>query len=63
MENYLTENLENKSKFYYNEDLSFFCDNVIKRAEFINIEDLLILEEKFSDVLISVKRNNNTPNE
>ena len=63
LENYLTENLENKSKFYYNEDLSFFCDNVIKRAEFINIEDLLILEEKFSDVLISVKRNNNTPNE
>ena len=34
-----------------------------KREEFINIEDLLILEEKFNDVLISVKSKHNTPNE
>ena len=35
-----------------------------KKEEFINIEDLLILEEKFNEVLLSVKtKNNNTSNE
>ena len=34
-----------------------------RNEEFINIEDLLILEEKFIEVLISVKSKHNTPNE
>ena len=34
-----------------------------RNEEFINIEDLLILEEKFNEVLISVKSKHNTPNE
>ena len=33
-----------------------------RKEEFINIEDLLILEEKFIEVLISVKSKHNTPN-
>ena len=48
-----------------NNNNSFYFDyrEFNKREEFINIEDLLILEEKFSDVLLSVKSKNNTPNE
>ena len=34
-----------------------------KKEEFINIEDLLILEEKINDVLLSIKPKSNTPNE
>ena len=34
-----------------------------KNEKIINIEDLLILEEKFTELLISVKLKNNTPNE
>ena len=34
-----------------------------RNEEFINIEDLLLLEDKFNDVLISVKSKHNTPNE
>ena len=34
-----------------------------RNEDFINIEDLLILEEKFNEVLISVKSKHNTPNE
>ena len=69
-ENFNTYNDKNQ-KFYENEinvnntNKSFYFDlrESNKREEFINIEDLLILEEKFSDVLISVKSKNNTPNE
>ena len=68
-ENFNTYN-EKSPKFYENEinnnnNKSFYFDfrESKKREEFINIEDLLILEEKFSDVLISVKSKNNTPNE
>ena len=68
-ENFNTYN-EKSPKFYENEinnnnNKSFYFDfrESKKREEFINIEDLLILEEKFSDVLISVKSKNNTANE
>ena len=64
---------ERNSKFLGNEtisninnvDISIYYDNreYSKREKFINIEDLLILEEKFSDVLTSVKSKHNTPNE
>ncbi len=49
-------------KFYEKEnDISSLNE---KKEEFINIEDLLILEEKFNEVLLSVKtKNNNTSNE
>ena len=48
-------------KFYEKEnDISSLNE---KKEEFINIEDLLILEEKFNDVLLSVKSKHNTPNE
>ena len=69
-ENFNTYNDKNQ-KSYENElnvnntNKSFYFDlrESKRREEFINIEDLLILEEKFSDVLISVKSKNNTPNE
>ena len=77
LENYRTNynikdiniNINNSINFYnnsrnYNElnnnNLSCFSE---KQEKVINIEDLLILEEKINDVLISVKINNNTPNE
>ena len=48
-------------KFYEKEnDVSSLNE---KKEEFINIEDLLILEEKFNEVLLSVKSKHNTPNE
>jgi len=61
-------NINNSINFYnnsrnYNElnnNLSCFSE---KQEKIINIEDLLIIEEKINDVLISVKINNNTPNE
>ena len=58
-------NINNFNNINNNINISFYVDNreYTKREEFINIEDLLILEEKFSDVLISVKSKNNTPNE
>ena len=68
-DNFNTYN-ERHTKVYENElnnnnNISFYYDirEYSKREEFINIEDLLILEEKFNDVLISVKSKNNTPNE
>ena len=56
---------ENEININNNNNNSFYFDyrEFNKREEFINIEDLLILEEKFSDVLLSVKSKNNTPNE
>ena len=72
LENYRINHLErynknNQNIFYnksnliekYNNNISIFYGN----QEFINIEDLLIIEEKFNDVLISVKSRHNTPNE
>ena len=67
-ENFNTYN-ERNTKYYENEinmnNMSFYYDNreYLKKEEFINIEDLLILEEKFCDVLKSVKSKHNTPNE
>ena len=75
LENYKTNNVErnnynNNSINLFNDKSNFFekCNNNIsclyeRTEEFINIEDLLILEEKFTDVLISVKSRHNTPNE
>ena len=58
-------NINNFNNINNNINISFYVDNreYTKREEFINIEDLLILEEKFSDVLTSVKSRHNTPNE
>jgi Dullard-like phosphatase family protein len=47
-------------KFIEENDISCLYE---RKEEFINIEDLLILEEKFNEVLLSVKTKNNTPNE
>ena len=51
----------NKSRNYndINCNISFFSKN----ENMINIEDLLILEEKFNEVLISVESKHNIPNE
>ena len=72
LENYKTNNIDKYSNSIniFNDKSNFFekCNNNIsclyeRNEEFINIEDLLILEEKFTDVLISVKSRHNTPNE
>ena len=52
---------DRNKKFYEKETYDSFLQE--KKEEFINIEDLLILEEKFNEVLISVKSKHNTPNE
>ena len=49
----------NNNNNEFNTNLSFYE----KHEKIINIEDLLILEEKFNEVLISIKMKNNTPNE
>ena len=55
-------NENNKSRNYI--DVNPNLTNIYEKNEkIINIEDLLILEEKFNEVLISVKTNINTPNE
>ena len=62
LDRYNKNNLNNfydKNNFYENYNINIYDKN----QEFINIEDLLILEEKFIDVLISVKSRHNTPNE
>ena len=52
---------EKSHKFYdISNNISCLYD---RNEEFINIEDLLLLEEKFNEVLISVKSRHNTPNE
>ena len=59
----------NNSINFYNNSRNFkelgnnisFCSE--KQEKIINIEDLLILEEKFSEILKSIKAKNNTPNE
>ena len=51
-----------KNQKYYSKANNISC-LYERKEEFINIEDLLILEEKFNEVLISVKSKNNTPNE
>ena len=74
--NLLDKYRTNNDPFDINNSLNLFNDKSFKffekdnfsslynrNEEFINIEDLLILEEKFSDVLMSVKSNHNTPNE
>ena len=72
LDNYKTNNIErnnnslniynDKSKQFYERNTNISC-LYERKDEFINIEDLLILEEKFSEVLISVKSKHNTPNE
>ena len=51
-----------KSKQFYEKGNNISC-LYERNEELINIEDLLILEEKFIEVLISVKSKHNTPNE
>ena len=72
LDNYRTNNIErknnslniynDKSKKFYERGTNISC-LYERKEEFINIEDLLILEEKFNEVLISVKSKHNTPNE
>ena len=47
---------KNKKEF----NNTFFAE---KNEQIINVEDLLILEEKFNDVLMSIKSKHNIPNE
>ena len=64
--NTFNEKSVNENNNINNNNISFYYDTskeYSKREEFINIEDLLILEEKFNDVLLSVKSKHNTPNE
>ena len=51
-----------KSHKFYDRSNNISC-LYDRNEEFINIEDLLLLEEKFNEVLISVKSRHNTPNE
>ena len=51
-----------KSHKFYDRSNNISC-LYDRNEEFINIEDLLLLEEKFNEVLISVKSKHNTPNE
>ena len=51
-----------KSKQFYEKGSNISC-LYERNEEFINIEDLLILEEKFIEALLSVKSKHNTPNE
>ena len=68
---YFYNNLNNSIYFYNNLNKSRNYNDINcsissffeKNDKMINIEDLLILEEKFNEVLISVKSKNNTPNE
>ena len=71
LENYRTSYVEknnminiynDKCRKFYEKNNNISC-LYERKEEFINIEDLLILEEKFNEVLISVKSKNNTPNE
>jgi Dullard-like phosphatase family protein len=61
-------NINNSINFYNNSrnnnelgTNNSYCNDT--QEKIINIEDLLILEEKFNEVLKSVKTKNNTPNE
>jgi len=74
MDNYRTNQVDydsvNRSlNLYSDKSHKFFerANNISclyeRNEEFINIEDLLLLEDKFNDVLISVKSKHNTPNE
>ena len=78
LNNYITHYNKNTNKsinnYTYNDKSGLFneIDKTIysslndkkeKKEDFINIEDLLILEEKFNEALISVKTKQNTQNE
>jgi Dullard-like phosphatase family protein len=78
LDNYITHYNKNINKsinnYTYNDKSGLFneIDKTIfsslnekkeKKEDFINIEDLLILEEKFNEALISVKTKQNTQNE
>ena len=78
LDNYITHYNKNTNKsinnYTYNDKSGLFneIDKTIysslndkkeKKEDFINIEDLLILEEKFNEVLISIKTKQNTQNE
>jgi len=52
----------NNQNYNTNNDISCLYERK-EKDEFINIEDLLLLEEKFNEVIISVQTKNNTANE
>ena len=56
--------LNNNNKNFQNfDELDKKVKNIIKKKEIINIEDLLLLEEKFYDVYMAINSNTNVANE
>ena len=58
---HLDKNNNNSLNIYSDKNRNIYC-LYERKDEFINIEDLLILEEKFSEVLVSVISKHNTSN-
>ena len=58
---HLDKNNNNSLNIYSDKNRNIYC-LYERKDEFINIEDLLILEEKFSEVLVSVTSKHNTSN-
>ena len=49
--------------FYYNQGINTGIEKIIKKKEVINIEDLLLLEERFSDIIYAINNKSNIANE
>ena len=58
-------NLSNNTNTYFYSQNYFNpgIKKIIKKNEIINIEDLLLLEERFTDIIIAIKNRNNIANE
>ena len=52
-----------KNTFNKNKSIKNITNNIYKKDEFINIEDLMLLEEKFNDVVKAIKIKSNITNE
>jgi Dullard-like phosphatase family protein len=53
----------NNNYFYANNYINTEIQNFIKKNEIINIEDLLLLEEKFNDIIYAINNKSNIANE
>ena len=53
----------NKNYFYNQSLYSTGIQKIIKKNEIINIEDLLLLEEKFNDIIFAISNKSNIANE
>ena len=49
--------------FFYNQSINTGIEKIIKKNEVINIEDLLLLEERFNDIIYSINNKSNIANE